>query len=111
LIGAPRTNKVVRALIDSLPVRFEDDAVVLRGERHVGEDVGVSLIAPNPRDPNEYVVLHAGVGYRGTLLSRHLPQLVPDFLVYDERILGERGELLLGKHVVRAGGFFGDDWK
>jgi poly(3-hydroxybutyrate) depolymerase len=111
LIGGPASNKITAALAASLPAQFEPGAVVLRGKRHEGADVGVSFICPHPRDPNEYVVVHAGTGFQGTLASRHLPQLAPDFLVYDRRITVMRGELLLDRRAVRDGGFWGDDWK
>lgn len=111
LIGGPAANRVTAALAADLPVRFEAGAITLRGKRYEGEDVGVSLICPNPRDPGEYVVLHAGVGYRGALESRHLPRFVPDWLVYDARITAARGDNLLGKRAVLAGGFFDDEWK
>ena len=112
LVGGPKSNRITAALVDSLPVHFEDGAITLRGERFAGEDVGVSFICPHPRNAAEYVVVHAGVGYRGTLASRHLPRQAPDFLVYDGRItraLG--GELLGSERPVLAGGFFDDNWR
>jgi hypothetical protein len=111
LIGNPASNRVTAELIDALPVRFEADAITLRGKRFPGRDVGVSLIYPHPKSEGEYVVLHAGVGERGTLASRHLPQLVPDYLVYDARITAQRGDTLLDKRAVLDGGFFDASWR
>ena len=111
LIGGPASNRVTALLAAGLPVTFEKNAVVLRGKRYEGEDVGVSFIHPHPRDPMEYVVIHAGTTLRGTLASRHLPQLAPDFLVYDKGILAMRGELLLDRRTVLGGGFFDETWK
>lgn len=111
LVGGPASNKVTATLAADLPVRFEPGAVVLRGKRYEGAEVGVSFIAPSPRDPDQYVVVHGGVGWRGTLLSRHLPQLSPDWVVYDAGVAEARGELLLGKRKVLDAGFFADDWK
>jgi hypothetical protein len=111
LIGGPASNRVTADLIHSLPVRFEANAITVRGKRYEGRDVGVSLIYPHPKNDAEYVVLHAGAGERGTLASRHLPQLVPDYLVYDGRITVQRGELLLDKRVVLDGGFFDQSWQ
>lgn len=111
LIGNPRSNRVTAELIASLPVRFEPGALIFRGQRYEGAGVGVSFIHPNPRDPSEYVVLHAGVGRRGTLASRHLPRLAPDFLVYDEGITVGRADMLLGEREVLAGGFFDETWR
>lgn len=110
LIGGPASNRVTALFAGDLPVKFEDRALTLRGKRHEGEDVGVSLIWPHPRDPAEYLVLHAGVTFRGTLYSRHLPRLAPDFLVYDARITAQRGELLMDRRAALDGGFFGEAW-
>ncbi|MEJ7732650.1 MAG: hypothetical protein WKG00_26035 [Polyangiaceae bacterium] len=111
LVGNPGSNRVTALLGDALGVRFEGGALLFRGKRYEGDTVGISVIRPNPRDPEQYVVLHAGVGSRGTLAARHLPQLAPDWLVYDERITAQRGELLLGRRPVLDGGFFSDEWQ
>ena len=111
LIGNPASNSIAEKFAEAFPVRFESNALVFGDRRFEGADVGVSLVRPHPADPAEYVVLHAGVGREGTLESRNLPQLSPDWLVYDKRITVQRGELLLDKREVLAGGFFDDDWK
>ena len=111
LVGNPESNSVTAALAGDLPVRFEPGALTLRGKRYEGADVGVSLICPHPRDPNQYVVLHAGTRAEGTLASRHLPRFAPDYLVYDARLTTRRTDNLLGDRAVLAGGFFGDDWR
>ena len=111
LIGGPASNKITAMFAAGLPATFEPGALVFRGKRHEGDDVGVSFIHPHPRDPKEYIVIHAGTTFRGTLASRHLPQLAPDFLVYDKGILTMRGELLLDRRTVRDGGFFDDAWQ
>jgi hypothetical protein len=111
LIGGPASNRVTADLMGSLPVRFEANALTFRGKRYEGRDLGVSFVHPHPKNEAEYIVLHAGVGERGTLASRHLPQLVPDYLVYDGRITVQRGELLLDKRTVLDGGFFGQNWQ
>jgi hypothetical protein len=110
LIGGPRSNAIVARFADALPVKLTGDAVELGGRRFTGEDVGVSLIHPHPLDEHEYLVLHAGVGYAGTLASRHLPRLSPDWVVYDGRITALRGGELLRDRAVLAAGFFDDGW-
>jgi len=110
LIGNAKSNRVTEALLDQLPLAFEPDALIFRGQRYAGPSVGVSFIHPHPRAAGEYVVVHAGVDYPGTLAARHLPRLAPDYLVYDHRIRRLRGGELLAEREVLAGGFFGDDW-
>ncbi len=113
LIGGPASNRITALFAKDLPVQIEPAAITLRGKRFEGDDLGISLIYPHPRDPKEYVVLHAGTTFRGTLSSRHLPQLAPDFLIYDPRITIQRGELLLDKRgpAIKDGGFFDDAWR
>ncbi|MRG93217.1 alpha/beta hydrolase-fold protein [Polyangium spumosum] len=110
LIGNPRSNRVTALFESALPVRFEPSALTFRGKRHEGEDVGISFIHPHPKNPDEYIVLHAGTTSAGTLASRHLPRFAPDFIVYDGRLTVQRGGHLLDQRVARDGGFFGIDW-
>ena len=111
LIGRPATNSLTARVAGSLPVTFEDGSLSFRGTKHAGSDVGISLIHPSPFAPDEYVVLHAGVSYEGTLASRHLPRLVPDFAIYDAGVRALRGGELLGTRTVKDAGFFSDDWR
>lgn len=111
LIGNSKSNRWTALLESSLPVKFEPSALTFRGKRYEGADVGISFIHPHPRNPQEYVVVHAGVGVVGTLASRHLPRFSPDFLVYDARMMAQRGGHLLDQRQVLDGGFFDLDWK
>jgi predicted esterase len=111
LVGNPKNNSLTARFAKDLPVTFEDDALVFRGQRHQGLAVGISMIRPRPDDPDQYLVLHAGVAYAGTLASRHLPRMTPDFAVYDDRLRAARGGELLGERKVLTAGFFGDDWQ
>lgn len=111
LIGNSKSNRLTALFEASFPVKFEAAALVFRGKRYEGADVGVSFIHPHPRNAREYVVVHAGVGVVGTLASRHLPRFVPDFLVYDARMMTQRGGHLLDQRPVLEGGFFDMEWK
>ncbi len=110
LIGNPSSNALSARFVDKLPVRFEAGALSLGARRFVGEDVGVSLIHPHPLNPDELIVLHAGVGFEGTLSSRHLPELAPDYLVYDRRVRAQRHAMLMDRREALAGGFFSQSW-
>jgi hypothetical protein len=39
-----------------------------------------------------------------------LPDLIPDFVVWDEQVAPSRGQILLGPGMLRAAGFFENDW-
>jgi len=110
LVGSARTNAVVRALEPDLPIRVDGDAVVIGAERFAGREVGAAFIRPNPARPDRYVVVVEGVSALGTWRSLSLPDLLPDFVVYDEAIAPARGQMIVGVGSVRAGGFFTNSW-
>ena len=51
-----------------------------------------------------------GVSALGTWRSLSLPDLLPDFVVYDSAVAPARGQIILGAGSVRAAGFFTRDW-
>jgi poly(3-hydroxybutyrate) depolymerase len=108
LVG--RANKVLAALGGSLPIRVEAGAVNVGTERMTGPELGAAFIHPNPVRPDRYVVVVAGADVPGTLRALALPELLPDFVVWDRGVTPARGQLLLGSATVRAGGFFKNDW-
>jgi hypothetical protein len=117
LVGNARSNRVVRELEPSFPIRIDGDDVVLDGKHIAPKDgpadrsqLGVAFIRPNPRRLDRYVVVVEGVGPLGTWRSTSLPDMLPDWVVFDGDVAPARGQLLLGGASVRAGGLFGNDW-
>jgi poly(3-hydroxybutyrate) depolymerase len=115
LVG--RTNKVFAALDSAaanarapFPLHVESGAVTLGKERFTGSGLGGAFIYPNPLRPDRYVVAVAGADVPGTLRALSLPDLLPDFVVWDEGVVPARGQILLGAGSLRAGGFFLNDW-
>jgi predicted esterase len=113
LVGNAKSNRLVRELEPEFPIAIDGDAVVLGGPSgaHVrGAQVGAAFIRPNPKRLDRYVVVIEGVDALGTWRSLSLPDLIPDFVVWDDALAPSRGQVLLGAGSVRAGGFFGNDW-
>jgi predicted esterase len=110
LVGNARSNRVVRELEPSFPIRIEGDAVVVAGQRFTGRQVGAAFIHPNPKRVDRYVVVVEGVDALGTWRSLSLPDLIPDFAVWDERLGPARGQMNLSSASLRAAGFFRNDW-
>jgi hypothetical protein len=117
LVGNAKSNRVVRELEPGFPVRIEGDDIVL-GTKHIApkagtagqSQLGVAFIRPNPRRADRYVLVVEGTGPLGTWRSLSLPDMLPDFVVFDEDVTPSRGGLLLGGGEVRTGGFFRNDW-
>ena len=110
LVGNAKSNRVVRALEPDLPIKLEGGAVTMGAARYTGNQLGAAFIRPNPKRPDRYVVVVEGVDALGTWRSLSLPDLVPDFVVYDEQVAQARGQMLLSAGSVKAGGFFEADW-
>jgi hypothetical protein len=111
LVGAGRSNSYVASIEAELPIRVEQDGIVLGSQRVEGEELGTLFIYPNPRVPERYVVVLAGVNVQGTLRALSLPRLLPDFVVWDGGVAGARGQMVLGNASLRAGGMFDRDWQ
>ncbi len=110
LVG--RTNKVLQALelIAPLPIHVDAGAVRIGAQRIAGREVGAAFVYPNPARGDRYVVVVAGADVGGTLRALSLPDLLPDFAVWDEGVAPARGQLLLGSGTLRAAGLFRNDW-
>lgn len=118
LVGTAASNRVLRELEADLPLRIETAggegatrALVLGGKRFAGPGVGASYIYPHPRRPDRYVVVVTGLDAEGIWRGLSIPDLAPDFLVYDAKIAPAKGQTLLGSASILAGGLFTNDWK
>jgi predicted esterase len=126
LVGNAGSNRVLRELEPKMPIHIEGTDVVVGGKRVsprkdesrwcVAEacrgpsQLGVAFVYPNPQRPDRYVVVVEGVGPLGTWRSTSLPDILPDYVVFDEGVAQARGQLVLGAGRVRMAGFFGKEW-
>jgi predicted esterase len=117
LVGNAQSNRLVRELEGSFPIRIDGTDVVVGTARFGATDgaadrseLGAVFVRPNPRRPDRYVVVVEGVGPLGTWRSLSLPDMLPDYAVYDGTVTPARNALILGGASLRAGGFFGQDW-
>jgi poly(3-hydroxybutyrate) depolymerase len=111
LVGNARSNRVLATIEQDLPITVKNGQIVMQnGQKFSGNELGAAFIRPNPRRPDRYVVVVEGVTALGTWRSMSLPDLLPDFVVYDEHVAPSRGQMLLGPGSVMAAGFFDDDW-
>ncbi len=114
LVGRPESNALTARFAEHLEahgVVFEPGAIRVGPRRFAGPGVGISVILPAPHDATRSLVLHAGVDAEGTLSARHLPELAPDLLVYDDGIRASFGDRILGRREVLHGAFFDGDWR
>jgi len=113
LVGRPAVNALtlrVAPALDAAGIHFSERGLDIDGRHFEGPDIGISVIRPSPFDPDRYIVLHAGLGPDGTLSARYLPELAPDYLVYDSRMRAVFGDRILGARDALMGGFFDANW-
>ena len=110
LVG--RENRVLAALehASAFPIHVEAGAVTMGQQRFTGKELGAAFVRPNPLRADRYVVVMAGADAAGTLRAMSLPDLLPDFVVWDETVAPSRGQVLLGAGSLRAGGLFSKEW-
>ncbi|MBI2896678.1 MAG: prolyl oligopeptidase family serine peptidase [Deltaproteobacteria bacterium] len=111
LIGNPSSNSVLARIQDRLPIRWDGGAIVVGSRRHEGPAIGTMFVYPNPENPERYVLVVGGTDAMGTAYSDHLPELVPDWVVFDRGVLPAQGEVLIADGSLRDAGFFDDEWR
>lgn len=110
LFGGPNTNAISARVNNKLPVRIENNAVVVGEEILTGPGLAMIVVYPNPLNQERYIVLYAGTDREGTRLATwfrifksHLA--LPDFVVFDAKAM------VYGWAGFIAAGFFDTDWQ
>lgn len=111
LIGSASSNAYVARIEDRLPIRVEGERVLVGATTHQGREIGTLFVHPNPLHPDRYVVVLASPDVAGTLRALSLPRMLPDFVVYDAKVAGARGQMVLGSASLVAGGMFDERWR
>lgn len=110
LYGNERNNRVLRGMASALPIRVTGDRVVLGTDTISGASVGTRFVFPNPRAPGRYVVVQGGTDLRAVRAGHHLPDFLPDYVVFQADAFRKRGRLTAGRGSYAAAGFFTDRW-
>lgn len=88
LWGDPESNAVLKRIVEKLPIGWNGEAIKAGDRSYSAEDHALILIAPNPLNPDRYVVLNSGFTYReydDLNNARQVPKL-PDWAVIDVRV-------------------------
>ncbi len=110
VVGTPRSNAYLQRVQSRLPIRIDGDTIVAGSQRIHGAEIGTTFVVPHPDSRDRELVVVTAPTALGVWRSRFLPDLVPDFVVYDAAMAPARGRILLGaRATVRAAGFFAPD--
>jgi hypothetical protein len=99
LVGNPKQNHLLARMADKLPVTFLEDGVKIGGKEYRGGDIGLTMVYPNPLNPNRYVLLVPEDYWHGKPLD------FPDYVVMQGPKDAKGGARILGK------GYFDEKWK
>ncbi len=92
LLGGPTENTLTARVADGLPVSFIDGGYEVDGREHVGDDLGLALVYPNPLNPDRYVAVLAGGRYGVGLPVNHPFSQLPDVLIFRAETVTEPNE-------------------
>ena len=112
LVGGSQSNAITRALDARLPIHVTQDPPMVRvgAREHRGDELGTAFVHPNPDHPDRYVVVLGGTTVASTRRAMALPDLLPDWVVYDQRLAPARGQMILGTAELVAGGQMDERW-
>jgi len=110
LFGGPEENFVTAKLSKDLPIRIEDQKILLGKKEIAGDMIAAEFIYPNPANRRKLVFVHQGVGLAGLKLSTFFTTLysgagLPDFVIFDDKVKYK------GWGGVLCAGFFDSDWQ
>ena len=113
VIGNARGNKLLRALEPSLPIKVDgsNGSITFAGKTFTGNQLGAAFVVPHPKANDQYLLVIEGADALGTFRALSLPELLPDFIIWDEHIGPARGQSLLAFGAVLAAGFFDVGWQ
>lgn len=60
LFGDPASNSVLKQVIPNLPIEWTGNTITVNGTEYDTTNHGLSMIFPNPLNPNRYVVINSG---------------------------------------------------
>ena len=109
LWGDPASNRVLAQLLARLPVTWDAQKLVFRGQTYDDAHHAPILIFPNPLNPQRYGVLYSGFDFREHACGTNALQIpkLPDYAIIDLRT--PPGPRWPGR-IVDAG-FFDEEWR
>jgi hypothetical protein len=109
LWGDPASNAVLKRILGRLPLKWDAQKIVCRGQAYDASHHAPVLIFPNPLNPQRYIVLNSGIDFRAEGYGNNALQTpkLPDWSIID---LNEpAGPRWPGR--VASAGFFNEEWK
>ena len=106
LFGDPESNTILGKVRDELPIRWTKETIRVGSKTYDAKDHVLTLIYPNPLNPERYVVVNSGHTFHETEFMGTNALLFPRLGDYAILRLQDEGE----PEVVEAG-FFDESWQ
>ena len=94
LFGDPGSNSILARLVGKVPIHWTKDQFEVRGQAYRSAEHGLSMIYPNPLNPQKYVVLNSGHTFHEQEFSQSNANLFPK--------LGDIGVIKFASHPVKG---------
>ncbi|MGV3772745.1 MAG: prolyl oligopeptidase family serine peptidase [Verrucomicrobiales bacterium] len=109
LWGDPGSNKILAKILPQLPIKWNNDMLLINGIEYRPGSHMPALVFPNPLNPSKYVVLNSGFTFREYDYLNNARQIakLPDWAVID---ISEPPNARYAGKIVTAG-FFDEEWK
>jgi hypothetical protein len=111
LVGTAADNRLLGELGKAFPIRVEQGALKVGRRTFSAPGTGAIFVHPNPLGRGRSLVVVTALDPAGIWQALALPQLLPDFLVYDASLAPAANEQILGSARVLAGGLFDYRWR
>ncbi len=109
LVGNRHDHVLLARWSGALPIEANGSELRVATERYSYPEEGALFVYPNP-EGERYIVVLTAPTLGGLWRSFSLPKLLPDFIVWDERLRAATGHQLLGDVPIIAAGRFKEDW-
>ena len=112
LVGTRASNAALARFMDRLPIRADADGIELGTQRFVSRDLGAVFIAPDPDHASRTLLVVTGSSSAAVERSTALPELLPDYMIFDANIEPARRHFAAGGTgaTYLAAGFFDMAW-
>ena len=83
LYGNERSNKFWQKIAKDLPIRITDEAIIVGDRKYSTYDEGAIFVAPNPLNPNKYVLIYGALTYHGFPHMNAVQASATDFVIFN----------------------------
>jgi hypothetical protein len=110
IVGTPKGNSLLQKMADRLPIKVTDNAIVIGSSKFEGRTKAAAFIYPNPLNPDRYVTIYTGVSTEALYYVNHLPDMLPDYVVFDGSSWATKNGRILDSREILTAGFFDGNW-